>query len=194
MTQAEIGSQIIAVASRFVGLHETKANAEWDNPATVGKDQAAQDLRTELKASGWMLGWPYCAAFVEACWRLAYVDLAAPEALQSRIGARLTPSVMQSFNNWKGETSLVAQPGAIFFMQMGQGATGHAGIVVQSSKDQFSTIEGNTSPQAGSPDADREGDGVFKKIRRLDFTPKAGLWLRGFLNPIPWESNGGLDQ
>jgi len=187
MTQAEIGERIIAAATQFVGLHEVKANAEWDDPATSGKDQAAQDLRNALKASGWMLGWPYCAAFAEACWRIAYVGLGAPDAIQARIGLRLTPSVMQSFNNWKGEISLVPEPGAIFFMQMGQGATGHAGIVVQASHEKFSTIEGNTSPQPGTAEADREGDGVFKKIRRLDFTPKTGLWLRGFLNPLVWD-------
>lgn len=191
MTQEEIGARIIEVATQFVGLHETKANAEWDNPVTAGKDQAAVDLWNALTDSGWMMGWPYCAAFVEACWRAAYVGLQAPDELQSRIGQKLTPSVMQSFKNWKAEISLDPTRGAIFFMQMRQGATGHTGIVVQPFRDQFSTIEGNTSPQAGTPDADREGDGVFKKIRRLDFTPRAGLWLRGFLNPIPWQDDEG---
>ena len=187
MTQSEIGTKIIAVARQFVGLHEVKSNAEWDNPATAGRDQAAEDLRLALKSVGWLAGWPYCAAFTEACWRLAYQQLGAPDELRAQIAAKLNPSVMDSFNNWKPEISNMPEPGAIFFMQMGKTYRGHAGIVVDPNGDAFSTIEGNTSPMAGSAEADREGDGVFKKIRRLDFNPKSGLWLRGFLNPLTWD-------
>lgn len=186
MTQEEIGAHIIVVASRFIGLQETKQNAEWDNPSTAGRDEAAEVLRKSLKAVGWLIGWPYCAAFVEACWRIAYSELGAPQELMDRISQRLTPSVMQSFNNWKTKISTEPEPGAIFFMQMGNTAHGHAGIVVQRNGDAISTIEGNTSPMPGTAMADREGDGIFKKVRRLDFNQKSGLWLRGFINPLAW--------
>lgn len=187
MTREEIGEKIISVASGFVGLQEVKQNAEWDNPSTAGRDGAAESLRKALKASGWLMGWPYCAAFVEACWRIAYTDLGAPAELLSRIATKLTPSVMQSYNNWIPDSKdTTPQPGAIFFMEMGRSGKGHAGIVIHRNGDAFSTIEGNTSPMPGTAMADREGDGIFKKVRLLDFTQKSGLWLRGFLNPIPW--------
>lgn len=186
VTREQIGAEIIATAQRFVGLQETRANAEWDNPSTAGRDAAAEELRRVLKVAGWQMGWPYCAAFVEATWRLAYAALLAPDELQTRIALRLTPSVMQSFQNWRAEINLTPLPGAIFFMQMGKTGKGHAGLVVRSAGETFSTIEGNTSPQAGTADADREGDGIFRKVRRLDFSERTGLWLRGFLNPLPW--------
>lgn len=187
MTRDEIGQKIISVASTFIGLQETKQNAEWDNPSTVGRDEAADALRKALRASGWMAGWPYCAAFVEACWRIAYTELGAPDQLLTRIKLRLTPSVLQSYNNWKPDsTQREPEPGAIFFMQLGHTAYGHAGLVVHQNGDAISTIEGNTSPMPGSSALDRDGDGIFKKVRLLDFNPKSGLWLKGFLNPIPW--------
>lgn len=186
MTAEEIGGQIIAIAAYFEGLHEVKQNAEWDNLATPSKDPAAEELRQALKRAGWMTGWPYCMSFCEAVWRQAYQSLEAPIEIQQRIAARLNPSVLGSFNNWKVEINQKPLPGSIFFMQLAHTGHGHAGIVVKASDYQFASIEANTSPMAASPEADREGDGVFRKVRRLDFQERPGLWLRGFLNPISW--------
>ena len=196
MTSEQIGQRIIDRATSFLGLHETASNAAWDNPATAGADAAAQELLKALEATGWQKGWAYCASLVEAVWRSAYVDAQAPAALVQRISTLLTPSVMQSFNNCNGAQPdrLIARspiPGAIFFLQKGQSGFGHAGLYVRSGaagSNVFATIEGNTSdPSAVSTEErEREGEGIYKKTRRLDYTPKPGLWLRGFLNPIPW--------
>ena len=196
MTSEQIGQRILDRAQQFLGLHETAANAAWDNPATAGADPAAAELLRLMEATGWQKGWSYCASMVEAIWRSAYVDAGAPAALVQRIARLLTPSVMQSYHNIQaeniaGQPSRTPVPGAIFFMQKGQTGFGHAGLYVRSGAagtGMFATIEGNTSdPTATATEAqDREGEGIYKKTRRLDFTPKPGLWLRGFFNPIAW--------
>ncbi len=199
MNTEQIGTKIIEVATHFLGLHETASNAAWDNPETAGEDQAAKDLLAALEATGWQKGWSYCAAMVEAVWRTAYTEAGAPAALVQHIAQLLTPSVMGSFNNVRrslvNPESRENDPrlrdpisGSIFFMQKGQSGFGHAGLCVKAGGQIFTTIEGNTSDPdaASSEEREREGEGIYRKSRKLDFTPKPGLWLRGFFNPIPW--------
>ena len=181
-----IGNDIIRIATRFVNLYETDSNAAWDDPGTVGSDPQATELRRLMEQCGWHAGWAYCAAFCEAVWRTAYTDLQAPTPIIQEIAAKLTPSVMQSFHHWGSRVTRVPLPGSVFFMQLGATGNGHAGIVVKATETRFATIEGNTSPDPNDAEADREGDGVFKRTRSLDFTQRSGLWLRGFLNPIPF--------
>ena len=187
-TNVSPGEKIIEVATRWLNLHEVAANAVWDDLGTQGPDRRAEELKDAMRASGWQEGWSYCAALVEAVWRTAYVELGAPAGLITEIGRRLTPSVMASLRNWEGHTSLWPEPGAIFFMQKGRSWQGHAGIVVQHVVDRISTIEGNTSPEPRTTEADREGDGVFKRVRPVSFAPRTGLWMRAFLNPLPLDA------
>jgi hypothetical protein len=181
----EIGQEIIQVALQFVNLHEVKSNAKWDNPDDDQADELGAQLLKMMQETGWQTGWPYCAAFCEAVWRTAYKNLDAPKNVIKEIATKLTPSVMGSYKNWQSHIKREAQPGAIFFMQKGDSGNGHAGIIVKPGVVWFSSIEGNTSPDPQSAEQDREGDGIFKRSRKMDFTRKSSaLWLRGFLNPI----------
>ena len=186
-TQAAIGQEIITVASHFLGLYETRANAQWDNPNTLGVDPEGLELQALLSQVGWQPGWAYCAAFCEAVWRTAYLNLKAPAPLLERIARTLTPSVIRSYANAGGDVGNTPAPGAIFFMELGHTGKGHAGIVVRASGAgalaRMATIEGNTSPEPDDPNADREGDGICRRLRAVNFKPKSGLWLRGFLPP-----------
>lgn len=187
ITVEVIGRKIVEKATQFVNLSETHQNATWDNPDTVGEDPEGHALRRMMEECGWQAGWAYCAAFCEAMWRAAYRELGAPESLQRDIAQKLTPSVMGSFNNWGAERmTRMPLPGAIFFMQKSDTGFGHAGLVVKSTASLMATIEGNTMPDPTDAAMDREGDGVFRRTRSLDFTRKRGLWLRGCLNPIPF--------
>jgi len=190
ITPQQVGEEIISRAEDFTELYEVKANAEWAHPVLGGAYDEARRLRLLMEHAGWHVGWPYCAAFVEAMWRATYAWFGAPAALLAKISARLTPSVMQSFSNWAGEITRVPQPGAIVFMQLGDGWRGHAGLVAEVGFYHVATIEGNTSPDPDNPDADRDGDGIFRRVRALRFTPSSGLWLRGFLNPIGFRAAG----
>lgn len=184
-SKEQAGAEILRVASDFLNLKETANNAAWDNPDTAGQDAAGTELRRLLETTGWQAGWPYCMAFCKAIYMQAYRNLGAPPEVLRLIAQRFTPSVMISYKNIgafaQNKTPIA---GSIFFMQKGDTGTGHAGLVVLPGQVNFSTIEGNTSPSPGSAQADREGDGVYKKVRSLDFTKKPGLWLRGFLNPM----------
>lgn len=187
-TQSEIGAKIVEVASRVVGLYETKANAEWYDPTSPDHFRAARAFEQALAGVGWKEGWAYCMSACEAWWRAAYTELKVPRFLLENIAQLLCPSVMSSFAQVKNKIALIPVPGAIFFMQKGNTDFGHAGIVVRYNPETetFSTIEANTSsdPAAGEA-SQREGEGIYRRIRRRDFAKKTkGLWLRGFLNPI----------
>lgn len=189
MKAEDIGSLIIKQAEHFCGLYEVTTNAAWRSilDPTKGKSES-DELETAMKACGWQAGWPYCAAFSEAIWRLAYTQAGAPKDVIAKFSKGLCPSVMQSYNALKSQITKDPIPGAIFFLQNGKGATGHAGIFVGHDGANMATIEGNTSAgKAISAEADRQGDGIFKKVRSFDFTPKTkGLHLLGFFNPIGW--------
>ena len=183
-TSDTAGAEIIRVATRFLGLYETAQNSAWDNPATAGSDAEAQELLELMLRCGWQQGWAYCAAFCEAVWRKAYENLGAPQELARGIANKLTPSVMESFYSWGGDITRSPVPGAIFFMQLGTTGKGHCGIVVRADGGRISTIEGNTCPDPADAAMDREGDGIFRRTRSMDFTARTkSLWLRGFLPP-----------
>ncbi len=184
-TATQAADEILRVASHFLNLKETANNAAWDDPDTAGEDAAAKELLQLLQSVGWQTGWPYCMAFCKAVYMRAYTNLGASPEVLKLISQRFNASVMQSYTaSGKYAQKKVPVPGAIFFMQKGDTGTGHAGLVVTPGQVNFSTIEGNTSPSPASAQADREGDGVYKKVRSLDFKKKPGLWLRGFLHPM----------
>lgn len=174
-----VRATILATAKRFLNLTETAPNARWDDLATAGTDEKAGELRSALLGTGWQLGWAYCAAFVEVCWRAGYKD--RPEL--GLISQAITPSAMGTFENFERLKKITKTPvpGAIMLMQHGSSWQGHAGIVERLDGDQLITIEGNTSSNTAS----REGDGVYRKTKTLTFAPSANrLWIRGFVNPF----------
>ena len=92
---------------------------------------------------------------------------------------------MNTFKLFKQSITKVPTPGSIIFFQLGKTDHGHAGIVVNSDKGLIATIEGNTSnSDKASVSADRNGDGIYKKVRHLDFTVTNSLHLIGFLSPF----------
>lgn len=174
--------RIIEVASQYISLYETIPNTQWTskiikNPATV-----SLKLVTAMEACEWQKGWPYCAAFVEAVMLEAFAE---DQAKVKKLKNLLAPSVMLTYSRCKNFIIKEPKPGSIFIMQKAKGATGHAGIVGKDiSKTAFSTIEANTSPgQAISAEADRNGDGIYAKSRKLVFdNASKGLHLIGFID------------
>lgn len=164
------------------GLFEAKANAKWTSKTIENSSELSKKLIHYMELGGWQSGWPYCMAFVKAAYLEAYED----DAEKTRIIKKmLTPSVMVSFKNCKNYVPkpAVPKPGTIFLMQNGRGSTGHAGIVGEIiKKDSFSTLEGNTSPSPATAEADRNGDGIYAKTRKLNFAASDGLHLIGFID------------
>lgn len=171
----DMGHHIVDVARRYIGSYEISDNKKWLGTAD------AQNIPQELMDVGWQPGWAYCASFAEAVWNIAYGD-SLPEVFRKN----MTPSVMQSYNNFKklGLVSKSPIPGSVVLMRHGLTAQGHAGILEYSTPSSIFNIEGNTSPNANII-TDREGDGIYEKQRDFSWTQKTrGLWLLGFVNPM----------
>lgn len=177
----DIGAKVISSAARFVGLTEVRSNTSWDLIVTAGKDAIAEEFHAELLRVGWQDGWPYCAAFCEVAWKMAYQG--RPEL--PKVRTMLTPGVLQSFHNAaeQGWTSKEPKIGAIGIMRNGETEHGHAFLIRGWTSDKIATIEANTSPASGDPLRDREGDGVYMKERNFVFAPTTGLHLIGFIHP-----------
>ena len=115
----------------------------------------------------------------------AYAD-AGRAAEFASVDQHMSVSVMGSFNalHEAGLTTKSPQVGAILFLEHGQTGQGHA-VIVTEVHDKYVICTGaNTSPAVG--DVAHERAGIYAgKVYALDFTPKsAGLWPRGFLNPV----------
>ncbi len=173
---------ILNTARHFLNLTETAPNARWDDVITSGQDPRGDELLQALLATSWQKGWAYCAAFAEVCWRAGYKK----RSELPLVGQSITASVMGTFENFQElkRITKTPQPGALMLMQHGSSWQGHAGIVERIDGNTVYTIEGNTSAGGGSVEQQRNGDGVYRKTHRLDFTPTSGLWLRGFVNPF----------
>jgi hypothetical protein len=110
-------------------------------------------------AAGAHPGDPWCAAFVSWCFALASQELGIPCPVHLTARAldlwRKSPALLRT--SWP-------TAGSIFVQDHGAGL-GHCGLV-ESVTDRdlvFVSIEGNTGPGGG-----REGDGVYRRTRRLE--------------------------
>lgn len=183
ITAEQLGAQIIREASRFVGLVETKPNADWDDPKTPGPDRdLVNELRGLMRPSPWKPGWAYCAAYAEGVILLAMRKLGLPT---QRAAEMLQPGVM---NTWRAfrEAELTTlnnpEPGALWLAQYAlKPGLGHAGIVTASNGHMQSTIEANTSLDSRDPRKDREGDWISTKLSLAK--RRGSLNTLGYVNP-----------
>jgi hypothetical protein len=126
----------------------------------VGGDNTGPRIRDYQSCSSLKgTGWPWCDAFCDYCFAEAGRPL---DELQRSAGVQL------SFNLAKQRGWLVDTParGDLVCFQWNTGDLDHIGIVIQPMPDgSIKTVEGNTSPMAGTGVAQGEGDGVYVKIR-----------------------------
>ena len=183
ITPEQLGAQIIREASRFVGLVETKPNAEWNDPRTPGPDtDLVNELKSLMRPSPWKPGWAYCAAYAEGVILLAMRKLGLPT---QRAAQLLQPGVV---NTWRAfrEAELTTlnnpEPGALWLAQYTLNAgMGHAGIVTATNGHMQSTIEANTSLDSRDPRKDREGDWISTKLALA--SGRGSLKTLGYVNP-----------
>ena len=76
---------------------------------------------------------------------------------------------------YKGKTPEAGDTFGIYFASKGRIA--HTGLVAGVKGNSIITIEANTSPQPAAGEADRNGDGVWKKIRPLSTIHSTKRWL-----------------
>jgi hypothetical protein len=180
-SQLDAGVAILREAQRFLDMYEIAPNAQWSRPVD------SEALVALMRATGWKPGWPYCAAFVEACYGAAAGKLAGPE-VEALVRAKFAIHVLTTYRNVQARTHQGRPvPGSVFFMRKGQTSEGHTGLVLMAGERTMVTIEGNTSPGARTAASDREGDGIYFRIRPLTVAPSPGLHLIGFLDPLDHE-------
>ncbi len=114
-------------------------------------------------------GESWCMSLVQSL--VAYTEVVT----QSKCDIAHTESCINAWENAKIK-SFEPQIGSIAIWRHGNTDKGHCGIVTKEGDDYFETIEGNTGPGAG---INREGDGVYKKIRSKN--PKGNMKLLGFI-------------
>lgn len=99
---------------------------------------------------------PWCAAFVQFCYREACREMDVAPALKR------TASVMKLFTHHVAISSKVPTRGSVFIIDSGKGR-GHTGFVELLAPDgNFVSVEGNTNG-GGS----RDGDGVYRRVRSV---------------------------
>lgn len=157
--QATPRQRLLAVAAAEVGTREKTGRN--DGPA-VDKYLQATGLDPNSRE-------PYCAAFVFWCGRTA---LAAKNPF---------PKSAWSPDMVAGGTSDIAsaKPGDTFGIYFSsKGRVAHTGIVRGWKGNYVVTIEANTSPAANATgEADRNGDGVWSKLRDKRTIYRVRSWL-----------------
>lgn len=142
--QLPLIERALMLAAARVGERETKRNSStW--------------VDLFLRAVGLAPGYAWCASFVY--WCLTESGWPAESLPEKRRAAGVI-----TWSRWAEERGLiVSEPrrGDLMFWVNPDG-TGHIGFVTKATKTEVFTIEGNTN-DAGS----REGDGVYRKTRRI---------------------------
>lgn len=125
-----------------------------------------------LASTGNRRGDPYCAAFVYYCGREAGHPKLYPRSAWS-------PDMVQS-PTWTraggGQEPRAADAFGIYFPKKGRVA--HTGLIESASKSVFTTVEGNTSPEAKAGSAaDRDGGGIWRKRRLRSQVNSVRSWV-----------------
>ena len=193
---------MVRAAGRFVGLRETKSNAEWDNPLTRASEKALSDeLLGLMRPTPWEPGWAYCIAFCEAVVRLALSDLGASADQIRAVTRPITAGVMVTRDNLEtlGHLSKTPVMGSIWLARHGKSRLGHAGIVTATYFNKnamltptamLATVEANTNLDASNPAKDREGDWITTRIFAAH--GRGDLSTEGFLTPRSILSLAGI--
>ena len=155
-------------AEANVGVHEESENR-------------GRYVKVYLRSVGLRPGEPWCAAF--AYYRLAQAAL----ELRKRLPAGFPRSgYCPDYKSWAKESGFWLPASArafrgdlclFYFPKIGRIA--HMGIVVKPlSSGAFWTVEGNTGPRGAVGEVDRNGDGVYRKLRRRSSLGRYGGFIR----------------
>lgn len=154
--------KVMAVAASQIGTQE--ATGRNDGPVVK-----------YLTSVGLSKGDPYCAAFIYWCGQQA---LGAKNPFP-RSGWSPDMVARPDFLRGKGKTPEAGDTFGIYFSSKGRVA--HTGFVAALKGNSIVTIEANTSPAAATGEAtgeaDRNGDGVWRKIRPLSTVHSIKRWL-----------------
>lgn len=175
--------KIRIIAESYIGKEEIRGNRGFID----------RKMQADMEARGWQKGQAWCAYFAEMVWAQAYMGQAAQLKIIENLFSGMAIVTFKQFAQHESalkqmkktpffKTSQTPTVGAVVIWKLGNGPSGHAGIVVKVNPNgTFETVEGNTND-----DGSREGYEVARKTRHLveGFGPKK-LNLVGFI--LPWE-------
>lgn len=122
-------------------------------------------------------GEPWCAGFVGYCIGKILEKYGVKSSLC------LSESCIDMWEKNKSNQIEDPRPGLLIVWKLKGSRSGHIGIVeMMTSASTFKTIEGNTSPTPGTPEEERNGNGVFEKNRHVG--DMGAFALLGFLDPF----------
>lgn len=158
-------AELIREAEKWIGTSEKGGN-----------NKGPEVERFQKAVDGKAVGEPWCACFVQFCVK--------------EVTSRLQPTVVMASSEhcmtiWTRTSGVhrykSPRPGYIVIWNYEGTANGHIGIVTRVI-DEFTieTIEGNTAPSDNT--IEREGDGVYRKIRSTKQIGK--MRLVGFIAPF----------
>lgn len=165
----DFAAKIVLLAKQAIGQEEKPGNSGFKDPV----------FENRMRAVGWQRGWAWCATFCKLIYSEAYAESPRKQEILKIFSPMATACYRQAKD--QGFTvSKVPVPGAVAIWKLGNGPSGHAGIVTQViNAHKFKSVEGNTNESGG-----REGIEVAEKIRNLDFTTAPNrLNLVGFILP-----------
>lgn len=152
------------LALRAVEIADTQTFVREKTGRNDGKE-----VEGYLASIGLGKGYAWCAAFVYWCFDKASKDLGIANPVLR------TGGVLRLWNETPIKHRVkTPQPGDIFIMDFGKG-NGHTGIVSEVRGSKIYTVEGNTSADPTYAGADREGNGVFERVRNISSINKGFL-------------------
>jgi len=144
--------RIVFLAEHYVGTVETTPNS---GPV----------IDSMLAVVGLQPGSPWCAADVS--FLLLKTGAAFPKPSTTALGFRDRRHSVSATDVYTGFKKV--PPGWIHIMQRGHTWQGHCGIVSGFiDRTTYRCIDGNTSPQPGTVVAERDGDGHWPRIRKVE--------------------------
>lgn len=178
-----IQQTVLEIAPKFLGMTEKPNNSGFYEHDRILKLTGMQP--EELMISmGWQKGWSWCAMMPEIIWKLVYSKF--DSTIIKELDKLFSASVAQTMMNFKLSDNWVINDipdyGSIaiwryFDKNFEMKQEGHTGIVYDFIHDYIQTYDGNTNAAGG-----REGIEFAAKKRVLDFTPRPGLVLQGFIH------------
>jgi hypothetical protein len=182
MTATELAKGIIANATDYVGMVETRDNERWNKP-----ERSDKLLRMMKRVRWWEPGAAYCAAFAGA---VVIETLEEAGIDPSGFRKEWTAHCMTNVRRMRqlGILRQDAAIGGIALARHGASDRGHAWIVSDIGKRSQSTIEGNT--MSGNAGDQRQGDGIYARVR--DNKKNGSLVTQGYLCPQGMLSLCGL--
>lgn len=152
-------NEVISTLATQVGVKEK-----------TGKNDGEQ-VEAYLKSIGLGKGYAWCQAFLYWGFWMASKTLSMPNPMPKTGGVLDNWNKSKKYQVAKGERPKV---GDVFIMDFGKGQ-GHDGLITDVQGDYILTIEGNTSADPSLPSEDRDGQGVYRRRRKISSINKGFL-------------------